>query len=184
MEESQRNYWKPQVGFFSRYRTPSYIAAQTAYFQRELELVRDLQHSGVRIMAGTDAPNAYVIAGFSLHDELALLVKAGLTPMEALQTATRAPAEFLGELASSGTIERGKLANLILLDANPLDDIKNTTRINAVVQAGRFISRKDLDKMLADVQTAANASAIRLAKRFDSRSAALRTVQAERTRVP
>lgn len=98
----------PQVGFFSRYRTPSYTAAQKAYFQQELDVVGEMQHSGVRIMAGTDTPNAYVIARFGLHDELAWLVTAGLTPMEALQSATRAPVEFLGELKSSGTIEKGK----------------------------------------------------------------------------
>ena len=152
--ESERNYWKPQVGFFSRYRTPSYIAAQKAYFRKELQVVGAMQRSGVRIMAGTDTPNAYVIAGFSLHDELALLVSAGLTPMEALQSATRAPAEFLGELDRSGTIAKGKLANLILLDANPLDDIKNTTRINAVFQGGRYLSRSQLDEILARVEEA------------------------------
>ena len=153
--ESERNYWKPQVGFFSRYRTPSYIAAQKAYFRKELDVVGAMQHSGVRIMAGTDTPNPYVIAGFSLHDELALLVTAGLTPMEALQTATRSPAEFFGELKRSGTIEKGKSANLILLDANPLDDIKNTRRISAVVQNGRYLSRTNLDNMLAEVEAAA-----------------------------
>lgn len=156
VEASQRNYWKPQVGFFSRYRTPDYIAAQKKYFQKELDLVGEMQRAGVRIMAGTDTPNAYVIAGFSLHDELKLLVKAGLTPMQALQSATRNPAEFLGELTSTGTIEKGKLANLILLDADPLNDIKNTTRINAVIQNGRYMSRKELDKVLADVEALAN----------------------------
>jgi hypothetical protein len=152
VEESQRNYWKPKVGFFSRYRTPSYIFAQKAYFQKELDLVGAMQRAGVKILAGTDTPNAYVIAGFSLHDELALLVSAGLTPMEALQSATLRPAEFFGELKSSGTIAKGKSANLILLDANPLDDIKNTTRIRAVVQNGRYLSRKELDGMLAGVE--------------------------------
>lgn len=155
VEESQRNYWKPPVGFFSRYRTPSYITAQKAYFQKELVLVREMQHAGIRILAGTDAPNAYVIAGFSLHEELALLVKAGLTPMEALLTATRNPAEFLGELKSAGTVEKGKLADLILLDANPLDDISNTTKINTVIQNGKYLSRQGLDKILAGVEAAA-----------------------------
>lgn len=156
VEASQINYWKPSVGFFSRYRTPSYITAAKAYFQKESDLVRDMQRSGVRIMAATDAPNPYVIAGFSLHDELALYVKAGLTPMQALQSATRNPAEYLGELKQHGTIEKNKLANLILLDADPLADIKNTTRINAVIQNGIYLSRKDLDKILADVEASAN----------------------------
>ena len=155
VEESQRNYWKPQVGFFSRYRTSSYITAQKAYFQKELDLVRDMQHAGIRIMAGTDTPNAYVIAGFSLHDELALLVKAGLTAMQAMLTATRNPAEYLGELEQQGTVEHGKLANLVLLDANPLVDISNTTRINAVIQNGKYLSRQELDKILAGVEAAA-----------------------------
>jgi hypothetical protein len=158
VEPSQVNYWKPQVGFFSRYRTPSYITAQKAYFQKELDLVDEMQRSSVRIMAGTDAPNAYVIAGFSLHDELALLVNAGLTPMEALQTATRNPAEYLGELNSSGTIEKGKFANLILLDENPIADINNTTRINAVIQNGKYLSRLELDRMLAGVEESAKSN--------------------------
>jgi len=117
-----------------------------------------MQRRGVRIMTGTDAPNAYVIAGFGLHDELALLVKAGLTPMQALETATRNPAEYLGELRQQGTIERGKLADLILLDADPLLDIRNTARINSVIQNGRYLSRGDLDKILAGVEVAANAA--------------------------
>jgi len=157
VEPSQVNYWKPKVGFFSRYRTPEYIAAQKKYFQKELDLVREMQRAGVKILAGTDAPNAYVIAGFGLHDELALLVKAGLTPMQALLAATRNPAEYFGELSSQGTIEKGKIANLILLDADPLLDITNTTQINAVIQNGRYLSRQYLDSILAGVEERAKA---------------------------
>lgn len=149
-------YWKPKVGFFSRYRTPSYIVAQRAHFKKEMQLVVEMGRTGVGILAATDCTAAYVIPGFSLHDELALFVEAGLSPMAALQTATRNPAEYLGELDQHGTIEKGKLANLILLDANPLKDIKNTTRINAVIQNGRYVSRNDLDKMLADVEALVN----------------------------
>jgi imidazolonepropionase-like amidohydrolase len=116
-----------------------------------------MQRAGVRILAGTDAPNAYVIAGFGLHDELALLVKAGLTPMQALLAATRNPAEYFGELSSQGTIEKGKIANLILLDADPLADITNTTQINAVIQNGRYLSRQYLDSILAGVEERAKA---------------------------
>jgi amidohydrolase family protein len=155
VEPSQVNYWKPKVGFFSRYRTPEYIAAQKRYFQKELELVGELQRAGVKMLAGTDVPNAYVIAGFGLHDELALLVKAGLTPMQALLTATRNPAEFFGELSNSGTVEQGKAADLVILDADPLQDISNTTRIFAVIQNGRLLSRKDLDVILDRIEAAA-----------------------------
>jgi hypothetical protein len=149
------DYWKPSAGFFSRYRTPPYITAQKAYFQKEMELVGNMNRAGVGILAGTDSTAAYVIPGFSLHDELALFVRAGLTPMQALQTATRNPADYLGELRLRGTIEKGKAADLILLDADPLADIRNTTRINAVIQNGRFISRTELDRMLANVESLA-----------------------------
>jgi imidazolonepropionase-like amidohydrolase len=95
--------------------------------------------------------------GFSLHQELALFVQAGLTPLQALQTATLNPAKFMNRLADLGTVERGKLADLILLDANPLDDIANTKKIRAVVIAGRYLDRTELDRMLSGVERAAAA---------------------------
>ena len=155
VEASQRNNWKPSVGFFSRYRTPSYIAAAKKHFQREIALVGEMHRYGLGILAGTDTPAPYVIAGFALHEELELLVRAGLTPMEALQAATRNPAEYSGDIKDKGTIERGKLADLILLEADPLRDIRNTTRINAVIYGGRLVTRTDLDKILEQVESAA-----------------------------
>jgi imidazolonepropionase-like amidohydrolase len=107
-------------------------------------------------MAGTDLGNEYLYPGFSLHDELVLLVQAGLTPMEALQAATRNPAKFLGRLDSLGTIEKGKIADLVLLDANPLENISNTQRINAVVVNGRYLPKEALQRMLAEAEAAAN----------------------------
>lgn len=94
-------------------------------------------------MAGTDFPPERP----RLHDELFLLVEAGLTPMEALQSATRNPAAFLGRLGSLGTIERGKIADLLLLDANPLEDISNAQKINAVVFGGQLIPKSSLETM-------------------------------------
>jgi imidazolonepropionase-like amidohydrolase len=84
-----------------------------------------------------------------LHEELALLVQAGLTPMQALQAATKRPAECLGKLQTQGTIEKGKLADLLLLDANPLEDIYNTTKIRALILRGKLLDRNFLDQLLA-----------------------------------
>jgi imidazolonepropionase-like amidohydrolase len=123
--------------------------------RKEDALVGKMQKAGVGILAGTDDSNPYVFPGFSLHDELTLLVQAGLTPMEALQTATYNPAKFLGLSASLGTIEKGKLADLMLLDANPLESISNTRKIAAVIVNGRYLPRESLDKILADVEAAA-----------------------------
>jgi imidazolonepropionase-like amidohydrolase len=138
---------------------PSLAAEETAQgrklFQRQLELVGAMHRAGVRFMAGTDTPNPFIYPGFSLHDELEWLVKAGLTPMEALQTATRNPAEYLNKLDSLGTIEKGKLADLVLLEANPLEDIGNTRKIASVVISGKLIPKTQLQEMLAGVEAAA-----------------------------
>src|SRR5205085_10375306 len=99
-------------------------------FQKTLEIVGAMRRAGVRMLAGTDILNSYVFPGFSLHDELVLLVQAGLTPLEALRAATINPAEFLSLSDSLGTVERGKTADLVLLEANPLENISNTQRIS------------------------------------------------------
>lgn len=123
--------------------------------RKEDALVGKMQKAGVGILAGTDDANPYVFPGFSLHDELALLVKAGLTPIEALRAATYNPAKFLGLLNLLGTVERGKLADLVLLDASPLENISNTKKIAAVITNGNYLGREALDKMFADVEAAA-----------------------------
>lgn len=124
-------------------------------YQRKLEIVGLMHRAGVRLLAGTDAPNPYVFPGFGLHEELELLVQAGLSPFEALQTATVNPAKFLGKEKEIGTIEKGKLADLVLLEANPLENINNTQRISAVVVNGRYLSQEELRKLLAEVEVAA-----------------------------
>jgi tetratricopeptide (TPR) repeat protein len=124
-------------------------------FQKDLELVGAMQKAGVGILAGTDTSNAFCMPGFSLHDELGFLVRAGLTPLQALQTATLNAARFLGIEKDFGTIEKGKVADLILLEANPLDDIANTKRIASVIYGGKLFARAQLDKMLADVEVEA-----------------------------
>src|SRR5215469_6736017 len=126
------------------------------YFARNLRMVRAMHRAGVPFLAGTDtAPGIYVVPGFSLHDELANFVEAGFSPMEALQTATSNPARFLGLERSLGSVEAGKIADLLLLDRNPLEDIRNTKKINAVFARGRYFDRAELDRMLRGVEAAA-----------------------------
>jgi imidazolonepropionase-like amidohydrolase len=123
-----------------------------SYFS--FDRTRDLNNAGVKLLAGTDMPQAFVYPGFSLHDELALLVRAGLTPLEALRTATYNPAECLAALDSLGTVSEGKIADLVLLDADPLDDIRNTRRISAVIANGRLFDATARAALLAHVETA------------------------------
>ena len=104
--------------------------------------------AGLLLLAGTDVGNPYVIAGWSLHRELELLVEAGLSPLAALQAATLNPARFLEATDSLGTVAEGKLAELVLLDANPLADIRNTRRIRAVVRNGKLYDRTALGALL------------------------------------
>ena len=127
-------------------------AGRRAFFQTFFGLVSEMQRAGVGILAGTDPPARGVFPGFSLHDELALLVQAGLTPTEALQAATRNPAKFFGKLDSFGTIEKGKIADLVLLEGNPLENIQNTRQIAAVVHGGKLIPKLELQMMLNKVE--------------------------------
>lgn len=118
----------------------------------ELENVRLFNEAGVTLLAGTDVGVPLQIPGLGLHRELARLVEAGLTPLEALQTATLNPARVLSLEDSLGTVEPEKLADLVLLAANPLEDIANITRIRVVVADGKVYRRADLDRLLAEAR--------------------------------
>jgi imidazolonepropionase-like amidohydrolase len=144
--------WKPENNFFLKFRTPEFIVQKKKLYLKELELVRAMHKAGVMFLAGTDVPGAYTYPGFSLHDELELYVQNGFTPFEALQTATVGPAKFLGMEKTLGTIEKGKVADMVLLDGDPLRDISNTKRIAAVITNGRYYSRTTLDQMLSLVE--------------------------------
>lgn len=119
------------------------------YVEVRNRIVKAVADSGGRIMAGSDSPEWFHVYGFALHRELESLVLAGLTPYQALAAATVNPAAFLGATAHWGTIEVGKRADLVLLAANPLADIRNTTRIEAVASGGHWLDRAALDGMLA-----------------------------------
>jgi hypothetical protein len=130
-------------------RFPVFRAHVGALLKRYQQLTGDMHRAGVALLAGSDAgPATGVPLGVSLHEELELLVQSGLTPMEALQTATRNPAFYFGILTLLGTVEEGKSADLLLLDANPLDDIRNTRKIQGVVMRGTYFPRPVLDRML------------------------------------
>ncbi|MGW3963061.1 amidohydrolase family protein [Amycolatopsis sp. NPDC005003] len=149
------DYWADRLPLFAPV-TPDQIAQQEAYFHAQLRLVGEAHRAGVGILGGTDCENPYVYPGFSLHDELDFLVQAGLGPRRALQAVTRDAAAFLGRADTSGTVTPGKVADLVLLDADPLADIRAVRRIDTVVTAGRVLDRADLDKLLADAEAAAN----------------------------
>lgn len=129
----------------SNHLTEEDMAYGKKIFAKDMEVVREMKRDGVPILAGTDG--AYSQGGEALHGELELLVQAGLTPLEALQSATRDAARFMGVSKDVGTVERGKVADLVLLDANPLDDISNTRRIDAVFLRGQFFSKDELVAM-------------------------------------
>ena len=130
---------------------PDKLEENRAYFEASARLGRDAAEAGVTMVAGTDggflAP--YILAGFCLHDELELMVRIGLTPMQAILAATRDAARTVGLHHVSGTVTPGKFADLLVVDGNPLTDIRNNRRIHAVVANGRFINRAERERMLA-----------------------------------
>jgi imidazolonepropionase-like amidohydrolase len=136
-------------------RGPDYFPGKRKRYQAELWLTGRLRTEKVPMMAGSDAGVAFSYPGFSLHEELGLLAEAGFSNLEALQAATLRPAQFLAATDSLGSIEVGKVADLVLLRANPLEDIRATREIETVVLRGHVIDRAGLDSLLAGVARAA-----------------------------
>ncbi|HLJ15121.1 MAG TPA: amidohydrolase family protein [Bryobacteraceae bacterium] len=145
---SVRNQWK-RVG---RRLSSDDLAYRHKRYEKALEMVRVMERYHVGIMAGTDTGNPDTIPGATLHDELRLLVQAGLTPMEALRSATVVPAKYLGWDDALGTVEKGKVADLVLLNADPLADIANTQKIAGVFLRGRYLSKTELIHILSSVK--------------------------------
>ena len=139
-----RAFWQQQVArSTSRMGEEDWAVIQKGSANR-LEVVRALHKAGVRLLAGTDTPNPFVVPGFSLADELANLTRAGLTPFDALAASTREAATFLGQSNEWGTVEAGKRSDLVLLDADPLKDIANVRAISGVMVRGRWLAAADL----------------------------------------
>ncbi len=140
--------WREQLAE----RSPESVQGSKDFYPRILRHLREMRRVGMQVLPGADVAVLLIYPGSSLHDELALLVReVGMTPMEALLSATSGAAEFMGLQDSLGTIEPGQIADLVLLDANPLEDIRNTRSIAAVVQAGRLLDRGAIDELLAGV---------------------------------
>jgi imidazolonepropionase-like amidohydrolase len=134
--------------------TPAQIAARHAHYEHLAKILPMLQQAGVTIMAGTDAGflNSFDYPGIGLHEELSLYVKNGLTPAQALASATRAGPAWFGKLDRYGAVSQGKAADLVLLDRNPLLDINATRAIDTVILRGHVYDRKALDGMLDDTK--------------------------------
>jgi imidazolonepropionase-like amidohydrolase len=128
-------------------------ATRGVYAEWAFDMVGRMSERGIGIMAGTDCPIAYLTPGFSLHEELKLMAKCGLTPMQILEAATLKPAQYFKMETEIGAIRENMLADLVLLDANPLQDIANTSKINAVVRDGKLHDRRALDQMLEALET-------------------------------
>ena len=156
---ARRASWERAVSFWRSNTTTEGWQLFEDLKQRRLEIVRMMAEAGVPLLAGSDVANPFSFYGAGLHDELGLFVEAGLSPLEALQTATLNPARFLSATDSLGTLETGKLADLVLLDANPLQDIRNVRHPRAVVLNGEFLNRSFLDSLLSHVTEALSSAA-------------------------
>jgi imidazolonepropionase-like amidohydrolase len=155
---STRARWNPATDKRTQGRSPDDYAGMRRMFPHRLKVVGAMHKAGVGLLAGTDESNPFIFAGFSLHDELGWLVKAGLSPMDALRTATLNPARYFGWEAKMGTVAPGKVADLVVLDADPTLAIENTKKIFAVVARGTLYRRGDLDRLLEDARREAGRS--------------------------
>ena len=134
------------------------LPVREKFVNHELDIIRKLNAAHVPFLAGTDTPAGVdVIPGISLHLELQRFVAASFTPLEALQTATLNPAKFYNKLADYGPIQKGRIADLVLLKANPIEDIGNTRKISGVIADGRYLSQPALDQLRAKLKQLAAA---------------------------
>ena len=152
-----RQSWSPKE--INKQVSPEVALWYLAQFETDLKIARVMHAAGVQMMAGSDSLDPFNFPGPSLHEELKLLTEVGFTSQQALQAATSKPAEFIHASSGGdwGTIEPGKIADLVLLEADPLVDIANTRKIAAVILGGRFLGRTDLDQMLSQARGAAEA---------------------------
>ena len=149
--DSQRAEWEAWTKGVTSMK-PEAAAAIKRRADWEVQLVRRMKEERVGLLAGTDVSTPWTVPGVALHDELSALVEAGLTPLEALRTATLNPARYFEKTNEFGSVAKGLLADLVLIDGDPLADIRNTRRISAVVSNGRYLDRPALDAMLSNAE--------------------------------
>ena len=158
--KEEQDYW---FGDVKEAGIPSYLAAnenwaetERAVFELRMSYLKDMLDNGTRFLAGTDNGNPNIYPGFSLHDELELFVKAGFTELEALQTATLNPAIFAERENELGTLEEGKIANLLMLDNNPLENIKHSSAIYGLIRRGEYLGKDKLQALLNNLTSSGN----------------------------
>jgi len=145
--------WNQQINAYTKKQIDIHSNSTRVRYLFELSLIGKMNENGVKFLAGTDFPNPYVFPGFSLQDELSLMAKGGMPALDVLKSATINPAIFMNKNADFGSVEVGKLASLVLLNKNPLENIENTKTIAAVIVRGKVYDRKALDLMLAHAKS-------------------------------
>jgi Amidohydrolase family len=158
LSAAERRAWRAQLDGFLALLGDDFIARRGQLYTNLQDLLRLLHEADVPIISGTDSASIFMVPGFSLHKELEEMVASGMPVFDVLRSATYNPAEFFGILDDLGTVEEGKLADLLLLAANPLENISNTQRVKAVIADGRLYERSDLDAVLAKVEANARAA--------------------------
>ena len=154
VDKTTRALWEGLGRQYADQLVPDAVTAFQAYYGLQQRLTNLLKRNGVKILAGSDLGGIWVIPGFSLHQEFHELATAGLSPLEVLQATTLNAAEFLHRETTMGTVDQGKDADLVLLDANPIVDVANLDKISAVLVNGRYFPRQSLDKMKIGVAEA------------------------------
>lgn len=145
--------WHQKMNPYTKSQIDNFSNSSRIRYLFELSLIGKMNAKGVKFIAGTDFPNPYVFPGFSLHDELSLMVKGGMPSLDVLKSATINPAIFMNKEGDFGSVEVGKLASLVLLNKNPLENIENTKTIETVIVRGKVYSRKALDLMLEQARS-------------------------------
>lgn len=161
VDKTRLALWQSIEGQYAATITPSALQTLHNYYALQLKVTKLLQQAGVKILAGTDLGGGWVIPGFSLHQEFKELAAAGLTPLQILQATTLNGAQFVGRESTMGTVEAGKNADLVLLDANPIADVANLDKVSAVFLKGKYYSRAALDNLLSNTVAAYSAGSLR-----------------------